>query len=158
MIRSLIYVSAAFVFVASPLAHAQAHDDEHHIMHLMESIFETPEHPLDVAPVVVKGDFAIAGWIQDERGGRALLKRKEGQWSIHLCSGDGLKDPAMLEQAGIDNQTAAALVAALVTAESGLDKSILAKFASFEGVMMVDAAAHSSHVHHGKTLVEGQGQ
>jgi hypothetical protein len=52
----------------------------------MKGMFDTPENPLSVEPVVVLGDNAIAGWVQGERGGRALLWRVDGQWEIRLCS------------------------------------------------------------------------
>nr|WP_245278027.1 copper uptake system-associated protein [Rhizobium leguminosarum] len=38
-------------------------------------MFERPDKPLDIAPVVIQADWAIVGWRQDGRGGRALLKK-----------------------------------------------------------------------------------
>jgi len=147
------------LFLLAPTMSVYAHDDEQKIIHLMNGMFDTPENPLVVAPVVVKDDFAIAGWIQGERGGRALLKRKDGEWKIHLCAGDTLKEAHMLEHAGIEHQAANALAGLLATAEAGMDKSVLAKFSSFEGVMMVDeSAGQSAHSHHGQTNQSGQSQ
>ena len=43
----------------------QSGDPGESIVAKMKAIFETDEKPLTVAPVVVEGDWAIAGWIQD---------------------------------------------------------------------------------------------
>ena len=132
---------------------AFAHDDKHAITHLMKGMFDTPDNPLSVDPVVVLGDNAIAGWVQGDKGGRALLWRVDGQWQIRLCSGDGLKDPKLLENANISAADAKTLVAELTAAEAALDPEILAKFASFEGTMVIEpGAGHQGHQHsHGTT-------
>ena len=131
---------------------ALAHDDEHEIIHVMKGMFDTPENPLSVEPVVVLGDNAIAGWVQGERGGRALLWRVDGQWKIRLCSGDGLKDPKLLESANISAADAATMASHLAAAEQKLDPAVLAKFSSFEGTMMIDAeAGHQGHKHGSST-------
>ncbi len=131
---------------------ALAHDDQHKIIHLMKGMFDTPENPLSVEPVVVVGDNAIAGWVQGESGGRALLWRVNGQWKIRLCSGDGLKDPKLIESANIPATDAATLASQLAAAESKLDPAVLAKFSSFEGTMMIDPeAGHQGHKHGAST-------
>lgn len=128
--------------------YAIAHDDKHAIIHLMKSMFDTPETPLTVDPVVIVGDNAIAGWVQGGKGGRALLWRSGGEWQIRLCSGDGLKDPQLLEKANIPAADAKALITGLSAAEAALDPSVLAKFASFEGTMMIEpGAGHQAHQH-----------
>ena len=149
--RSLI---AALVVLGFPPASAFANDDKHVIVHLMKGMFDTPEAPLTVEPVVVLGGNAIAGWVQGDKGGRALLWRVDGQWQIRLCSGDGLKDPKLLENANISAADAATLVAELTAAEAALDPALLAKFSSFQGTMMIDpAAGHQAHTH-GSTTSE----
>lgn len=127
---------------------AFAHDDKHAIIHLMKSMFDTPGNPLTVDSVVVVGDNAIAGWVQGEKGGRALLWRVDGQWQIRLCSGDGLKDPKLLENANISAADAKTLIAELTTAEAALDPAVIAKFSSFEGtIVMEPVAGHQGHKH-----------
>ena len=149
--RSLI---AALVVLGFSPASAFANDDKHVIVHLMKGMFDTPEAPLTVEPVVVLGGNAIAGWVQGDKGGRALLWRVDGQWQIRLCSGDGLKDPKLLENANISAADAATLVAELTAAEAALDPALLAKFSSFQGTMMIDpAAGHQAHTH-GSTTSE----
>ncbi|MGE6786429.1 copper uptake system-associated protein [Ensifer adhaerens] len=118
----------------------------------LKAMFETPDKPLSVEPVVVEGDWAIAGWAQDGRGGRALLKRKAEGWSIHLCSGDGLKDASALKTMGLAEADATAIAAKLADAEKGIAPEKLALFASFAGTVMVegDDAAHGKHKGDGK--------
>ena len=130
-----------------------AHDEaQHEIIHLLKGMFDTPENPLSVEPIVVVGDNAIAGWVQGERGGRALLWRVDGKWQVRLCSGDGLKDPKVLETANISPSDAASLTSKLAVAESKLEATVLAKFSSFEGTMVIDAeAGHHGHKHGSST-------
>ena len=157
--KRIILTCLTLLLLVGPIANAHAQTDEQKIIHLMKAMFDSPDNPLSVEPVVVNGDYAIAGWVQGERGGRALLKRKDADWKIHLCAGDALKEAHMLEHAGIDNATAVELTTLLAKAESGTDKAILAKFTSFEGVMMVDEnAGASAHAHHGQANQTGQSQ
>lgn len=149
--RSLV---AACIVLGFPPATTFANDDKHNIVHLMKGMFDTPENPLTVEPVVVLGDNAIAGWVQGDKGGRALLWRVNGQWQIRLCSGDGLKDPKLLENANISAADASTLVAELTAAEAALDPTVLAKFSSFQGTMMISPdAGHQAHTH-GSTTSE----
>nr|WP_280950613.1 copper uptake system-associated protein [Rhizobium esperanzae] len=131
---------------------ATAQKDEQAIPAGLKTMFETPDKPLTVMPVVVEGDWAIAGWQQDGRGGRALLKKGHAGWSVHLCSGDSLRDAAALEKIGLSKDVATGLAAKLKQAETGLDPRVLALFASFEGTVMMHAAAndagHGGHEGH----------
>jgi len=103
----------------------------------LKTMFEQPGKPLIVEPVVVQGDWAIAGWQQDGRGGRALLKKAVHGWRLHLCSGDGIKDAASLEKIGLSAADATALSSSLSAAEEKLDPKIVSLFASFEGTVMM---------------------
>jgi hypothetical protein len=62
--------------VVSTAAGAQDHTAEATIKALMAAQFDRPEQRLMVNPVVVEGDHAIAGWVQGDMGGRALLRRQ----------------------------------------------------------------------------------
>lgn len=127
---------------------AMSGDPQQDIPAKMKAIFETADKPLAVQPVVVEGDWAIAGWTQDGRGGRALLKKKEDGWSIHLCSGDGLKHADALKTMGLSDNEAEAIAVRLAEAEKHLDPQMLALFASFEGTVMVEGENAASHVEH----------
>ncbi|BBE74426.1 copper uptake system-associated protein [Oharaeibacter diazotrophicus] len=143
---------AAVALVALAVAAAQpatAHDDVGAVTHLMMATFDKPETPLAVSPVVVEGDFAVAGWTQDGRGGRALLKRKGHDWALHLCAGDALKDATALRQMGIPAADADALAADLAAAEAKEDPARVALFATFEGVVEMNAdGGHPDHAGH----------
>lgn len=141
--RNLLAAVAALVMSAST---ANAHDDKDQIIHLMKGMFDTPDNPLSVDPIVVRGDNAIAGWVQGDRGGRALLWRVKGDWQIRLCSGDALKSPALLIDANISAEDATALVDELAAAEAKIDHAVLAKFSTFEGTMVMDGdSGHQGH-------------
>ncbi|WP_454855980.1 copper uptake system-associated protein [Rhizobium binxianense] len=118
----------------------------------LKAMFETADKPLTVDPVAVQGDWAIAGWRQDGRGGRALLKKGHHGWNIYLCSGDDIREAAALEKVGLSPGDATILSARLKDAESTFDPEILALFASFEGTVMMageaDGATHGGHEGH----------
>ena len=134
---------------------AHAHSDEEHIIGLMKSMFDKPDNPLSVTPVVVRGDNAIASWSQGNMGGRALLWKKDGEWQIRLCSGAGLKDAKMLEGAGISAEDAKSMAEELLAGEAKLDQALVAKYDSFQGIvdMSGDAQAggHAGHKHGSST-------
>lgn len=127
---------------------------EEAIPETLKTMFERPDKPLTILPVVVRNDWAIAGWQQDGRGGRALLKKGHHGWSVFLCSGDGIREAAALEKAGLSADDARALAADLADAEARLDPKVLATFASFEGTVMMAAEAGDA----GQGGHEGHGQ
>ena len=131
--------SAAF---AHTLPDAQA------IEHRMKQQFDKPEAPLTVAPVSVEGDYAVAGWIQADKGGRALLRKEQGKWSIQVCGGDGLKQASALVQTGMSSATADRLAKKVQSAESKLSADQLKKLSMFEGVVKVDQGQHGAHDSH----------
>jgi len=125
----------------SPPAFAQE-DAAGSIKHLMMATFDKPEAPLTVEPIVVFEDVAVAGWAQGDMGGRALLREKHGKWVLTLCSGDALKEAKALQQFGLTGEEAEAMAAAVVAAEAKLDPVLVAKFSTFDGVVMMDAEGH----------------
>lgn len=136
-----------------------AHDPAEHITHVMKAQFDQPDNPLTVEPVSIEGDFAVAGWSQGGKGGRALLKLVDGEWTIHLCSGAGLKQAQLMHEAGMDMAAAEKLATLINTAEAKLDPAKVALFDSFEGTMMIGAEGHSGHKHnHGAQGGETQTQ
>lgn len=127
------------------------------IVHVMKRQFDKPQSPLKVAPVVVEGDWALAGWLQDVRGGRALLQKRHGHWVIVVCGGDGLRQADALVHTGMTADMATVLAKKLNVAESRLPSDTLKKFASFEGMLRVDGdaghgAPHGAHGAHGAHL------
>lgn len=127
----------------APAAAQTARADEGAIHKVMQASWGGSAQRLEVGPVVIVGDHAVAGWTQGARGGRALLARsKPGAWAVAVCGGDGLKDAGVLEQAGISPADARGLAAALVKADAALPKEKRAKFASFEGMVRVEPGGH----------------
>lgn len=130
-----------------------ADDDSGAVQRLMMQTFDKPEARLSVAPIVVDGDVAVAGWSQGELGGRALLRKKGGAWSIDLCAGDALKQSATLEKLGLSRARAEQVANTVAREESKLDPTLLARFSKFDGAFAVDASgAHSAVDPHHRRL------
>ena len=108
------------------------------IIAIMKAQFDTPENPLSVDPVVVEGDNALASWAQGDKGGRALLARRDGQWQIVLCGGEDLRMPAFLGEHGVS--AAETLSQMYNAAEDGLGADKVALSSSFQGVVMISPA------------------
>lgn len=136
-LRTTLAATLFCVSLAATAADATA--DRNAVRHVLMAQFDKPEARLQVEPVVVVGDAALAGWAQGERGGRALLFRKGNQWQIAVCGGDGLKDAKVLHDAGIEPADAQALATSLVAAEARLPAAQRAKFSTFDGLMRMGA-------------------
>lgn len=122
------------------------------IRHLMMATFDRPDAPLTVEPVTVHEEIAIAGWAQGDMGGRALLRRHGEEWRLVLCSGDALKEATSLQHFGLSAKEADAMAKAVAGAEAKLDPVLVAKFSTFDGVMMMDEDGH-----HPPTTTHGDG-
>lgn len=131
-------------------AHAHAHGHDHgaaegamtgdalvDIPALMKAQFDTPENPLTVAPITVQGTVAIAGWMQDGRGGRAFLRQDDKGWFIELCAGTALLDPATLTGLGLTAAEAETLLSATGTAEAEQGAEVIALLDSFDGMLVI---------------------
>jgi hypothetical protein len=135
----LVAVSSAAL--AQDTAHEQAE-----IRNLMRVTWERPNAPLSVDPVVVHHGYAIAGWVQEERGGRALLRRGNAGWEVILCAGDHLRSAETVIATGAPPAVAQPLVAKLIEAEERLPPERLAKLAMFDAVLRMDDG-HPKHRH-----------
>ncbi len=149
--------AVAFGWVVFAVGPAEAHEvtaklaqpvkmtDEQSIAHAMKALFDKPGAPLKVGPVSVEGSFAVAGWIQNDRGGRALLKKERGHWSIQACGGDGLKQATTLAMSGLDQTSAVKLAQKIAASEKQMPSDQIKKFSMFEGVVKVEGAANVPH-------------
>ncbi|MBS7705432.1 copper uptake system-associated protein [Chelatococcus asaccharovorans] len=115
-----------------------AGDDRGAIRDLLLHMFDRPEARLSVAPISIESGVAVAGWIQGDLGGRALLREANGTWQIILCGGDALTDAAALQQLGLDAETARKLALSVKTSEAQLPPAIAQQLSSFEGLVMMD--------------------
>lgn len=142
---SLLFTSPVFAQSApSGATGTAAVSESRQIELVMKKQFDRPEAPLSVKPVSIVGDFALAGWIQGQKGGRALLQKQHGQWRISVCGGDGLTQAKVLEAAGMSASVADNLAKAAVAAEKRMSVEQRRLFSSFEGMLKVDAH-HGGH-------------
>jgi hypothetical protein len=144
-----IFVLGWVLAFGAAVAWAQDEDSKA-IAHAMKKQFDRPDAPLQVAPVTVIQGYAVAGWLQTGKGGRALLQKTQGAWNIIVCAGDGLKDAKVLESTGMSAATALQMSRAVIGAESKLSADTRQRFASFEGFLKIGpAGAGASHgAHH----------
>lgn len=122
--------------------------DAQAIEHVMKALFDKPDAPLKVSPISIEGAYAVAGWIQDQRGGRALLKKEKNTWSIQVCGGDGLTQASALTMTGMSSAAAKRLASKVSAAEKNVPAEQVEKFALFKGVMKVDGGAHETKAIH----------
>lgn len=128
-------------------AHAQMSDAQS-IEHAMKAQFDKPDAPLKVMPISIDGQYAVAGWLQNDRGGRAFLRKTHGKWSIEVCAGDALASAELLTQMGLPKTQASRLASRVQTAEKKLPPADVAKFALFGGVVNVKGdAGHGNGAH-----------
>jgi hypothetical protein len=125
---------------------ADTASEQQNIEHLMRHTWERPDAPLDVGPITVEGDHAVAGWTQGERGGRALLRKNDKGWRVVLCAGDDLLEPTTLRSAGMAPDAAIHMSQSVIQAENTLWSNRVKQFALFKGVLKV-GPEHSSAAH-----------
>jgi hypothetical protein len=136
-------------------------NNEQQITQVMNRQFNKPQAPLSVTPISVEGDYAVAGWLQDGRGGRTLLQRYKQQWAIAVCGGSGLTQASVLESIGMTRDAAGRLARAVVAAEGRLSTDKRQRFDGFEGLVKVAArtaqGAHAGpgqHAGHGPSVAK----
>ncbi|TDM08326.1 MAG: hypothetical protein C4K60_02320 [Ideonella sp. MAG2] len=132
--------------LCATLSLAQAHEApaEQQVKAVLMSQFDKPEARLAVAPVVIEGNAALAGWTQGEMGGRALLKRQQDRWVIAVCGGDDLLQAKWLKDAGLSPEQAQRLSLQAIKAEAALAASDRAKLSLFKGTLKVDPRHHGA--------------
>ena len=97
----------------------------------MNRTWHSHEHPLTLGPTHIDGDFAVADWWHQGKGGRAVFKRSHQQWLLVLCGGAGILQKTLWQQLGMTPAAAADFVRALQQAEqavSATDKALLDAF------------------------------
>lgn len=128
--NSLFFALVAMVVnFSNPVLAASNSEDE--IKAVISKIYDKPDHKVVTTPVAVVDKFAIADWTQGNRGGRALMKKINGQWAIAACGADGFKDIKNLEDAGIPTKTAEQLIKKLNQLEKSVEPARLHLFSIF---------------------------
>lgn len=115
---------------------------EQGIREFLGGVFDRPDARLTVPSVAFAGDYAVAGWLQDGRGGRTLLRRSEQGWAFVACAGAELRTQGGLTESGLPPELAGRMLAALEVAEASVPAEALAKLGMFKGVLRMDAGAH----------------
>lgn len=124
------------------------------IRSVIGSTWDKPGEKVDIGPIIIAGDHAVAAWTQSGRGGRALLRRNGGNWTVQLCSGDPIKEAAAMSEAGVPPDEAAILAAELAAEEAKVPAERRALFATFgatqsvEGMHGPENSTHGNHENH----------
>jgi len=143
MLKPVCAVLAALIVLGAAMpSGASATEDPDAVRQRLMSTFDRPDARLAVEPIVVAKDYAVAGWIQAELAGRALLRRGTHAWTIVFCGGAALKDAGELAKIGVPQDQAEVLAAGLATAEARLGPERIARFDSFGALMAVEGDAH----------------
>lgn len=141
MVRKILEI-IVILTLSNILVFSASAQQEDPVRQLMLKQFDRPESKLTIAAVVIDSHYAIASWIQDGRGGRALLRNKHGAWSIILCSGESLRQSERLIQIGMGHELANRLAQSLVKAEASLTAHDRHLLDTFEGDVLLDGGDH----------------
>lgn len=109
--------------------------------------WDTPHLLVEIPVIAVGKNYALADWMQGERGGRALLSLSEGKWQTLMCGSAQLKSAQSLERAGVPSAEAKQISESLAIKESNLNVEQLVLIDSFEGIVdvLTDLAQHHEH-------------
>jgi hypothetical protein len=132
------------IFCGAVACNACAADDTSDIRALISHEFDRPDATVVSDPIVIVQEFAVADWIQGDKGGRALLRKKDGQWAIMLCSGDGIRNAKSMAKAGVPQPIASDLASKLTYVESGLPPARVKMF----GLFGAEQRIHNEHADH----------
>jgi hypothetical protein len=145
------YLLVLFLVFSGALS-AESLTDEAQIQAVIGKTYDKPNNKVNTTPISIADDFAVADWTQGKRGGRALMKRIDGNWEILACGNDGLKDTKSLVKAGMSEKTASAIVKKLSDLEKLEDPKRLAKFNLFgtpnDPINKNEDDPHKHHRHH----------
>jgi len=143
-----LFLMALSLSAISLPGQASSEADKIAILHLMKAQFDRPDTPLDVPVIVSVDNHAVAGWFQAGRGGRALLRKRDGRWIIVLCAGEALRHSHGLAAAGLAPEEALQLAKNVEKEERPLSLEVRKAFDSFEGMVHVEQqGGHSQHHH-----------
>lgn len=106
------------------------------IKKLLSVTFDKPNNPVISDPIAVVGGYAIADWVQGEKGGRALLIKDAAGWRVLACGGVGLVNVENLKSSQIPEKTAQTLVLLLSEKE---------KMMPAEKLKLIDAFQSRKH-------------
>jgi hypothetical protein len=144
-----LYAALISISLSTGVWAATVQTDAEQIREVLMKTWDKPEARLQVNPVSISGDYALASWQQGERGGRAVLARRGHHWTVTVCGGEGIMDPKLLSKTGMELANAQKLVRDLRAQEATLDQAARKRFASFSGWVPIDSqGAHPAHPAH----------
>lgn len=90
-----------------------------------------------IAPIVLDGDTAIAGWTLEGTGARAFLRRGATGWRVEMWSGPSLTLQATLTSLGVPRSAGDRLRSELTAAEAALGPAFTLRFDAFPGTVLI---------------------
>ena len=134
-VRFLIFMC---VFCFSSFSFAES-SQSYAVVKVLKSIFDKPDALLSVDAVAISdsGQYSLASWAQKGKGGRALLRKNNGDWEIVLCGGKDLLNAEALIRAGIPKSESYGIVEKLKASENNLTQSQRKLFDSFGKIQQV---------------------
>jgi hypothetical protein len=128
--------------------------EERRVREATEAHFGSQLAPIDVGPIVVSGNHALADWTQGDFGGRALFEMGDYGWQLLLCSGDSMRNASNLKRAGVPDFNATYIAQELAKAEMSVPPERLSRMKRFVGT----AADHEEYLRSLGDAAEGAGQ
>lgn len=118
------------------------------IIQAIKMQWDQPQHPVSVPVVAISVPYAVADWMQDARGGRALLKLNDGHWQALACGDAQIKSVFKLEKMGVPKAHAEEIVQQLSIQETQLSQVELSTINSFSGLVnLLINPEHHQHTH-----------
>lgn len=124
-------IAGGALFIAA--CSSASSETEMAIAAVVQQRLDKTDAELVVDPIAANGAFAVAGWTQGEKGGRALLQKGSKGWLLVLCGGDSLRSMQGLARLGVPQEQAMEITKELAREEKKASAERLAKMASFTG-------------------------
>jgi hypothetical protein len=127
----LLFAVATAVPLSVTAADAKAIPGEVQIKKVIAQAYDRPDAKVLVEPIVASGKYAVVGWTRGDVGGRALFKQNGDAWTLVTYGGDALKDPLILEKAGVPKENAVSISRIIAHAEERETPERVKLFGSF---------------------------
>jgi hypothetical protein len=137
----LVMAIACLFDAGDILVHSQTNEvSQEKIKALISKSFDKPNLKVKTSPIVIEGKVVIADWVQGQKCGLALLRRKHNDWEIIACGGSSFK---------YQEEIATNITAKLKDSETKFSPQQIKQFDSFDGVVnMVHDAKHTPNSKH----------
>jgi hypothetical protein len=128
---ALLFAAASVTPLSIVAAETKAVPGEVQIKKVIAQAYDRPDAKVLVEPIVASGKYAVVGWTRGDVGGRALFKQNGDEWTLVTYGGDALKDPLMLEKAGVPKENAVSISRIIAYAEEREAPERVKLFGSF---------------------------